>query len=517
MKPYREEALRSRERIDLGHECLSNSSSETLAWKDERDPENPYNWTLIKKWALTCLAAFTTYLTMMNGTIITVAHFEISEAFNIDETTFLHSYWLVTTWAVGGACAALFILPLAEDFGTRPVFLSTYLILICSLIPQAVAQNFATLVVTRFFSGGCVAILANTAAGVMGNLWNTEWDRSVPVSLYIIGYMTGSSIGPVIGAAIYQALGWRWISYIQIIWFAVLFPIYYFFFYESRGTAVLARRAKITRKAQNYTDINEKISLSSLITETIIPSAKRPVVLVFTEPVLFVSTIWSAFTVGTLFLFTQSVEQVFMDLYGWNATQTGFVQAAIVIGELIGWVLNFISRTLYFQSASRNKEVPGAPIPESRLYMAVLGGVLGISGGMFTYAWTSYEHIPWIAPSAGLGLVGAGSVLVVSGVSDYVVDAYSNYAGSAMGAVATGENIFSAFLPLATMSMYGHLGPKWASTVLALIALVLSLIPTLMFFWGKKVRDRSPFMNEMMNDAVKRNDGEAWYIVMKSI
>ncbi|KAL5339180.1 hypothetical protein BJX70DRAFT_388085 [Aspergillus crustosus] len=104
---------------------------------------------------------------------------------------------------------------------------------------------------------------------------------------------------------------------------------------------------------------------------------------------------------------------------------------------------------------------------------------------MFTYAWASYSSISWIAPAIGLAMAGAGSVLV------------SQYAGSAMGAVATGENIFSAFLPLATMSMYGHLGFQWASTVLGLIALALSLVPMLMFVWGREVRARSVFMNEM--------------------
>jgi hypothetical protein len=141
-------------------------------------------------------------------------------------------------------------------------------------------------------------------------------------------------------------------------------------------------------------------------------------------------------------------------------------------------------------------EVHGTPIPEARLYLAVSGGVFGIAGGMFTYAWTSYTHIPWIAPAIGLAMVGGGSVLVVAGLSDYVVDAYSNYAGSAIGAVVTGENILSAFLPLATMSLYQHLGFQWASTLLALVSLVLSLVPASMFIWGKNIRSRSRFMNE---------------------
>lgn len=88
-------------------------------------------------------------------------------------------------------------------------------------------------------------------------------------------------------------------------------------------------------------------------------------------------------------------------------------------------------------------------------------------------------------------------MLVVTGVPDYVVDAYSQYSGSAMGAVATGENVFSVFLPLATMGLYGHLGFQWASTLLALVSLVLSLVPALMFIWGTEVRARSPFMKGM--------------------
>ncbi|KAL6238580.1 hypothetical protein BDW75DRAFT_201036 [Aspergillus navahoensis] len=470
-----------------------------LSWDGEHDPGNPFNWSLPRKWALTYLAAMTSFLTMMNGTIITVAHFEIAELFNIDETAFPRTYWPVTTWAAGGACSALFLLPLAEDLGTRPVFLVTYLIFLCFLVPQAVAQNFATLVVTRFFGGACVAILANTAAGVIGNVWDTEWSRSIPVSLYIFGYMAGSSMGPVIGAAIFQSLSWRWVGYMQLIWFGALFPIYYFFLYESRGDIILAQRARKLRKSGKDI-LPVLIGLSKLNLQSLIISSTRPVILFCTEPVLFVSTLWSAFTIGTLFLFTQSVEQVFMGLYNWTVYQTGYVQAAVVIGECIGFLFSFLSRRLYFASASRNAEVPNCPIPEARLYMAVLGGLFGISGGMFTYAWTSYPFIPWIAPAISLAMVGVGSVLVVTGVSDYVVDAYSQYAGSAIGAVATGENIFSAFLPLATMSMYDNLGFQWASTMLAFVSLVLALIPTLMFVWGRKVRARSRVMNGLAEE-----------------
>lgn len=327
----------------------------------------------------------------------------------------------------------------------------------------------------------------------------TQLNRNVPVSLFIVAYLSGSSIGPVIGAAIYQALTWRWIGYIQIMWYGAFFPLYFFLFRECRGIAILGQRARaLRREGQSAYTQHEIDTQGQSILSIVGHSAIRPLFLFFTESVVFVSTLWSAFTVGTLYLFTQSVEQVFVALYGWTPAQAGYVQSAVVIGELLGWVVTLFSGKLYFNSASRNKEIPGTPIPEARLYLAIVGGIFGISGGMFTYAWTSYPNLPWIAPAVGLAMVGAGSVIVVTGISDYVVDAYSKYAGSCMGIIATGENTLAAFLPLATMSMYSHLGLRWASTLLAFIALALSFAPILVLIWGKEIRARSPFMKEAM-------------------
>jgi len=172
------------------------------------------------------------------------------------------------------------------------------------------------------------------------------------------------------------------------------------------------------------------------------------------------------------------------------------VQGAVVIGEIIGWPPTLYSSYLYQKSASRNKEMPGTPIPEARLYLSVFGSFVGIAGGMFVYAWTAYPNIPWIAPTIGLGMVGFGIQVVVTGVADYVTDIYaaSGYAGSAVSAVAAGENVVAAFLPLAAQSMYTNLGFQWASTLLALLAVLLSFAPVIFIVFGRRLRARSPFM-----------------------
>lgn len=226
--------------------------------------------------------------------------------------------------------------------------------------------------------------------------------------------------------------------------------------------------------------------------------------MICTESVVFISTLWSAFSLGTIYLFTQSAEQVFGELYGWGAIKGGYVQAAIVIGEIIGWIYCLLTNHWYYKSALQNTEIPGVEIPEARLYPALVGGLVGVTGGMFVYAWTSYSFLPWIAPAIGLAMVGAGSVCVVVSIANYLVDAYSKFAGSAVGAIGLGENIFVAFLPLAAQPMYTNLGFHWASSLLGFISLVLAFAPVAVFIWGKEIRARSPFMKEAAQE--KRRD-----------
>lgn len=93
-------------------------------------------------------------------------------------------------------------------------------------------------------------------------------------------------------------------------------------------------------------------------------------------------------------------------------------------------------------------------------------------------------------------MVGFGIMIVVGAVADYVTDAYaeSGVAGSAISAVAAGEDVVAGLLPLATQSMYRNLGFQWASTLLGLIALIISFAPVVFIWKGQQIRERSPFM-----------------------
>ncbi|KAH8786412.1 major facilitator superfamily domain-containing protein [Hyaloscypha sp. PMI_1271] len=453
-------------------------------WDGPDDPQDPFNWSVQKKWWTVGLGLLASFICSVNGTILSVAHKTISGKFGISDEPFPNSYWITTSWGVGAAISPLILFPLMEDWGVRPVVLSTYFCFMCLLIPIGLAQNFATLVAVR-----------DAVASITSNVFRGDRVRSVPVCLFVVVYLAATSLGPVIGASILQFLDWHWIGYIELIFTAAISPILSIGLNETRGLAIMRANAKRMRKEgkKAYTaEESDDVTLHHVF----LKSVQRPICMLFTESVVFVATIWAAFSLGTIYLFTQSVEEVYGQLYGWNDIQAGYVQSAIVIGEILGAGLSLSTNHWYHASAARNTEVPGTPIPEARLYPAIIGGFFGVTGGMFVYGWAAYPNIHWMVVTVGLNMVGFGTTAVVVSIANYLVDAYSKYAASALAAVGLVENASIAFLPLAASAMYTNLGFHWASTLPGFVSLILVATPFLVIKWGKEIRAHSPFMKE---------------------
>lgn len=92
----------------------------------------------------------------------------------------------------------------------RPGYLISYITFFAFVIPQAVAPNFATLIVCRFFAGCCGGVIQDVMDGIIADVWDGPVERSLPVTLYVLSLLVGVSFGPVFGGAVVSSLGWRW-------------------------------------------------------------------------------------------------------------------------------------------------------------------------------------------------------------------------------------------------------------------------------------------------------------------
>ncbi|KAK8075405.1 MFS general substrate transporter [Apiospora hydei] len=497
--PLREPKSDGQETPSVVPKETSPNDALVVTWDDPDDPQDPFNWPLRKKWCAVALGLLASFVCSTNGSILAPAHAALSDEFggipDGPSSSFQHAYWTTTSWGVGAALFPLLLFPALEDWGVRPVLLGTYFVFVCLLVPVGFARSFAVLVAARFFSGGCVPLMSDAVASIASNVFQCERARSIPIALYVLVYLGATSLGPVIGAAVLQHLSWRWIGHIELIVTGALFPVLFIGLPESRGAAILRAKAKRLRGEGKVAFTAEEVDPTPL-RQLMIKSLTRPLYMFFTEGVVFVTALWAAFSLGTIYLFTHSVEQVYGELYGWTSVQAGYVQSAIVVGEVLGTILSLSTNHWYEASATRNTEVPGTPIPEARLYTAIIGGLVGVTGGMLVYAWAAYATVHWIVITVGLTMVGLGTTAVVISIANYLIDAYSKYVASALAAVGLAENLSIAFLPLASSALYTDLGFQWASTLLGLVSLVLVATPFVVIKWGREIRSRSPFMKE---------------------
>lgn len=169
-----------------------------------------FNWPIRKKWAVTGIACYATFIVGINSTSITAAATEINEQFEITDTTIPNSYWPVTSWNTGAAIAPMIVLPLLEKYGMRYGYLASYIVFFLFVIPQAFAQNFATLIVSRFIAGCCGGVIQDVMDGIIADVWPGPEQRSLPVTIYVLSLLVGVSFGPVFGGAVVSTLHWRW-------------------------------------------------------------------------------------------------------------------------------------------------------------------------------------------------------------------------------------------------------------------------------------------------------------------
>lgn len=266
------------------------------------------------------------------------------------------------------------------------------------------------------------------------------------------------------------------ILYVQLIIYGAVLPYVVLTLRDPRKKSRSA--SKGSRKERFVAGLNEMVF--------------RALRLLFTDLVVGTFTILSAFAVATVFMTTQSIPLVFTSLYGWPTWLTGVTQISIFFGEIFGLLLClFQDIYVYPRYAHPRGNKKDEKVPEPRLYTAVPCCILGLTAGYFIYGWAAESTLHWILPNLGLFFIGVGITNVVQAISIYITDCYASKASSAISAVAFGENILSAVLPLATMTMYNQLGFQWASSLLGFAALLLSTAPLILIFAGPTLRAKN--------------------------
>lgn len=174
-----------------------------------------------------------------------------------------------------------------------------------------------------------------------------------------------------------------------------------------------------------------------------------------------------------------------------SAGITGLMFLPIPIGgtlAVLGYLLIWNPK---YERLAR-KLAPHPVPPEYRIEQAIWAApAFAIS--FFWFGWTSYAHVSFWAPMLSGGLLGASIVWIFLGLFNYIIDTYLFVAASALAANTVVRSVFGAVFPLFASQMFEAMNPRWASTLLGCVALVMMPIPLVLFRYGPTLRERSRY------------------------
>ncbi|KAF2166161.1 hypothetical protein M409DRAFT_66675 [Zasmidium cellare ATCC 36951] len=449
------------------------------------DPKHFNSW--YKGWI--CLQMALLSLTASIGSsIISPAETVLSAYLGISlEAAVLTVSLFVLGFALGPICWG----PISEVYGRRWSLLPPMFLVGVFSIASAVSKDTASLLVTRFFAGVFGSSPIANVSAALGDFYEPK-ARGVPMAFLAACVVGGALIAPIMGAGltVNKHLGWRWTEFLEAIIAFLTFAVTFAFMPETYPPVLLKRKAKQLRKStgeQRYWHPHEqqKISVQNVLTKHF----NRPILMLLTEPMVSCMALYASFVYGLLFFALESFPIVFAELRHWELVPSTLPFLGLFVGVIIAICINIGNQPRYMRAVEKNQ---GRAVPEARLAPMVIGGFC-FSGGLFWFGWTASPSIPWIVPVIASAFIGAGFNIIFQQALNFLVDAYSLYAASALSANAILRSAMACGLPLAARPLFENLGVGPGASVLGGISCLALPIPFLFMKYTTVLRSKSKF------------------------
>jgi hypothetical protein len=270
-----------------------------------------------------------------------------------------------------------------------------------------------------------------------------------------------------------------------VVWVLITFTVP-----ETYAPTILSARAKKLRASTGSGDhvTEQDLDLRPFV-ERLWVFLVRPFQLLFTEPIVFLISLYMSVLYGLLYMFFIAFPIIYQEGKGYTAGITGLMFIPLAIGVLMSAVCAPWVNKHYLSLSAKHD---GNPPAEVRLIPMMCSCWL-IPIGLFIFSWSSYPHLSWVGPALGGWPVGFGFIFLYNSANNYLVDSYQHQAASALAAKTCLRSFWGASVVLFTVQMYKRLGYQWASSLLAFISLGCCAIPFVFFFFGARIRRMSKY------------------------
>ncbi|KAJ9094555.1 hypothetical protein QFC20_006870 [Naganishia adeliensis] len=460
---------------------LEKSDEEWMVRFEKGDPENPKNWSALFRWYLTAAGS----LLVLNSTFASSAPSGVVP--NLErEFGFGREVGVLTIslFVAGYTFGPLIWGPASEQVGRKPVFLLAFLFYTGFQVGCGLSQNTASLLIFRLLSGCFASAPLTNSGALLADIWDAD-RRGIAMAYFSLAPFAGPALGPIVGGFIGNSnASWRWLFWVLTLFAGFCGLLVLFTIPETYTPKILAQKAKRLRKETGDDrywaplERNER-NLKSLSKDLFI----KPFKMLFTEPML------AAITVYIVYLMFEAYPVVFSVGHGFSAGITGLMFLGVFLGGVISTIIYLVYFNPRYKKASK-RYAPDPTPPEVRIEFCLMAAPLLVIA-FFVFGWTSYPTLSWVGPCIGGGILGVAVLAIFVSLFNYIVDTYLFAAASALAANTVCRSVFGAVFPLFATQMYEKLNPRWASTLLGFLALLMMPIPFVLIKYGPTLRARS--------------------------
>ncbi|KAF8857429.1 MFS general substrate transporter [Acephala macrosclerotiorum] len=476
--------------IDANKHQSHTTDQSLIDFNPNGDSENPMEWSKAYKLgivSLLSLMAFTVSFTCIG--VVPVADRIVRDLSGKEDKT--SSIMLVTVWELGEAAGPLLMAPLSEIYGRYPVFNAANIIFIFGVTLAALSQTTGLFIFARFLTGFATASNVLGPA-IIGDIFPSE-KRGSGMSLIMLAPLIGGTVGPAIGGAIAETLGWR-----KILWMsatlAIICEIFFFtLLSETYKVSILQRRAARLRKETNDETIKCAWETdnggSALWWSALRTSISRPVVVMLNSFVLQIMSFYGGIAFALYYIMATTLPGMLTDIYGFSPALTGSAFMSFSVGAVCGIIsCNLFLDRIYIMLGKSN----GGTQPEYRLPF-MIGAAVVLPVVVALYGWVPYAQWPVYLLLLAVGLVGFILIMISIPLSSYVVDAFGLYSASAMTMILLVRCLAGTLLPLAIPPLTDAVGLGYGFLLLAGVCLMTMPLPIIIMRYGSSWRQKSVY------------------------
>ncbi len=188
----------------------NNAESPTKAPEICHTPDVPVAGT--GKQVVLLIAILAGFITPFDGSAVNIALPAIGEEFHMDAIALS---WVATAYLLS---SALFLVPfgkIADIYGRKKVFLYGITIFSLSSLIMTMASSSEMLIGVRVVQGIGSAMIFGTGVAIVTSVF-PPGERGKALGTYITSVYIGLSVGPLLGGAMTQYLGWRSIFFVNV-------------------------------------------------------------------------------------------------------------------------------------------------------------------------------------------------------------------------------------------------------------------------------------------------------------